>query len=51
MEPSEKLDDVLIKLIKDIDEIDKETPWSEIEPDWWLDMMELRRFIKDKFDI
>ena len=24
-------------------EIDSITPWSESEPQWWLDMMEIRR--------
>ena len=36
----------LVKFISDrIEEIDNETPASlgMVEPDWWLDMMELRR--------
>ncbi len=27
---------------KRIKEIDKETPWSEVEPKWWLDMIDLQ---------
>lgn len=28
---------------KRISEIDKDTPWPESEPQWWLDMMEVQR--------
>jgi hypothetical protein len=28
-----------------INEIDKETPWSETEPEWWLQMMEVQKLI------
>jgi len=29
--------------INEFDKIDKDTPWQEVEPKWWLDMMELSR--------
>lgn len=35
--------------IEEIDNIDSKTPWSNIEPKWWLAMMEVRRQLqKDK---
>lgn len=30
---------------QEIDAIDKETPWSEVEPEWWLEMMQARAAI------
>jgi hypothetical protein len=29
--------------IGQIDDIDKDVQWSETEPAWWLEMMEVRR--------
>lgn len=29
--------------LEEIDNIDKMTPWSNIEPKWWLDMMDARK--------
>lgn len=29
--------------LEEIDNIDSKTPWSNIEPKWWLEMMEVRR--------
>ena len=29
--------------IAEIDGIDRDTPWSEREPAWWLHMMSVRR--------
>lgn len=29
-----------------IDQIDQETPWSAVEPHWWLEMMEVRRSLE-----
>ena len=26
-------------LLREIAAIDKDTPWSEVEPDWWIEMM------------
>ena len=31
-----------------IDKVDKQTPWQEIEPEWWIDMIEIREFILNK---
>lgn len=33
----------LHNFIKEMSEIDKQTPWQEVEPEWWLDMSELQR--------
>ena len=34
--------------IEEIDAIDNLTPWSEIEPNWWLDMMMERRYLVEQ---
>lgn len=34
--------------IEEIDYIDSLTPWSNIEPNWWLDMMRERRALMEK---
>lgn len=39
---SDKYKELLELLLGDIDNIDKDTPWSNIEPEWWLMMMTLR---------
>jgi hypothetical protein len=31
------------KLLAEIASIDKDTDWSEVEPGWWLQMMEVQR--------
>ena len=33
---------------KEIDEIDRKTPWSEVEPEWWVRMMEIRRQLQEE---
>lgn len=33
--------DRVLAMRVDIYEIDRETPWSEVEPKWWLEMMEI----------
>ena len=37
-----KYKELLEKLLNDIDKLDAETPWQEIEPAWWLQMMDIR---------
>lgn len=34
-----------LEMIQKIEEIDNNTPWSEKEPDWWINMMEVRALI------
>lgn len=41
--PKEKFQTELNNFIEVIDKIDKETPWSVVEPDWWVDMIEIRQ--------
>lgn len=31
------------ELLKEIEEIDQATPWSNVEPQWWLQMMRVQR--------
>lgn len=35
--------ELLRDFINRFDEIDAETPWSEVEPQWWLTMNEMQR--------
>ena len=30
---------------KNITEIDNQTPWSETEPSWWLEMREIQKHV------
>lgn len=41
----EKLKEEFLLKIK---ELDNKTPWSETEPQWWLDMMEVASMLKKK---
>ena len=41
----EKYEELKQQILKSIEEIDKETPWQNIEPEWWLEMMELQKFV------
>lgn len=36
--------------IEAIDKIDDLTPWSEIEPNWWCDMMHYRKILQAEKD-
>lgn len=31
------------EVLSEIESIDNDTPWSEVEPTWWLDMEDYRR--------
>jgi hypothetical protein len=33
----------MVSLAHRLEQIDKSTPHSEVEPEWWLRMMEMRR--------
>ena len=43
MNPKEEFYKLLEEICDKVDIIDENTPWSEVEPQWWLDMMEIRR--------
>lgn len=36
--------------IKEIDRIDSLTPWSEVEPNWWLDMIQERKDLRKRLN-
>lgn len=40
--------DLCENILSQIESIDKETPWSEVEPKWWLEMMEVQSFVINK---
>lgn len=39
----EKYIELLDNFLKEIDIIDGETPWQERKPEWWLQMMTMRK--------
>ena len=41
--PQEKFEQLKKTLIEATEQIDKETPWQEREPKWWLEMMDLQK--------
>jgi hypothetical protein len=47
--------DEYIKVLKDtlfkLGMIDECTPWQEVEPQWWLDMMQTTRTLQDALDL
>lgn len=36
---------------EEIDAIDRDTPWAEVEPRWWLEMMDFRRSLVGGFTV
>ena len=43
--PRERWQTLRKDILTEINKIDKDTPWQETEPEWWLEMMELHRTI------
>jgi hypothetical protein len=41
--PRQKFVREMQSIISKLDAIDKETPWQHVEPEWWLDMMDIRK--------
>lgn len=41
--PRQKFVSEMKPIISKLDAIDKETPWQHTEPEWWLEMMEIRQ--------
>jgi len=39
----EKFIELIKYIVKETEEIDNETPAIYVEPQWWLDMMEIQR--------
>ena len=33
--------------LNEIIQVDEKTPWSEYEPNWWLDMMRINRLVQE----
>ena len=40
--PSEMFEQLKTAVVQATEFIDKETPWQETEPKWWLEMIELQ---------
>jgi hypothetical protein len=41
--PRQKFVSEMQSIISKLDAIDKETPWQHVEPEWWLEMMDIRQ--------
>lgn len=46
-EPKQQFENLKKRIIEEIDAIDKQVPWSEKEPSWWLEMVDIRRTIQN----
>ena len=44
--PSQKWRELKAHILQRIEEIDERTPWKEVEPQWWLEMMSVARELK-----
>jgi hypothetical protein len=44
--PDEEWEDLKKEILEKIDKIDKNTPWQDYEPKWWLEMMDIRKKIQ-----
>ncbi len=44
--PSEQWASLKEEVLEKIEAIDKDTPWQECEPEWWLEMMEVDRVVR-----
>ena len=47
MTPKKRFHDVCIAFVAELSRIDKAVPWSETEPEWWLDMADLKRKVRE----
>lgn len=47
--PCVQWDDLKQDFLDRINQIDGETPWSESEPSWWLEMQQIARAIRNTF--
>lgn len=45
--PQQQWEQLRAELLERIEQIDKEVPWSEVEPKWWLLMKEVERAALD----
>lgn len=46
--PLERTNQDSINMLAEIDKIDQDTPWQEVEPNWWLSMMDLRKMLREE---
>tara|TARA_R110002167_G_C12369091_1_gene623938 strand:- start:360 stop:560 length:201 start_codon:yes stop_codon:yes gene_type:complete len=44
--PSEMYKQLKESILQATEFIDKETPWQNSEPDWWLEMMDLQKQVR-----
>lgn len=46
--PETRWDALRTAILKEIEKIDKDTPWQEFEPKWWLHMTSVRRALEER---
>ena len=44
--PSEKWENLKKYILAQTEKIDKETPWQNTEPEWWLEMQTIERNVR-----
>lgn len=43
--PSQLWEELKEEILSKIEEIDCQTPWQDVEPNWWMDMKKIEREI------
>lgn len=46
--PKERYKQALVSFIEELEAIDCATPYSIVEPEWWLDMSDLERIVRER---
>lgn len=48
MTPKEKFEQACKDFLVELISIDQETPWRETEPQWWLNMQDIQKYVISK---
>lgn len=46
--PQSRWRELRAEFLKSIEEINAATPWQEVEPKWWLEMMDVSRSLREQ---
>lgn len=46
--PYKQWSDLKAQVLTEIQQIDNNTKWSEVEPEWWLEMMDVQRLLQKR---
>lgn len=47
--PEQQWKDLQVHILEQIAEIDRKTPYTETEPKWWLEMMQVKELVMQIF--